>query len=108
MVYVNEYRLVLVIICTVIKETQNLPQRCAIDVTASLLGGAPAFITAQGRDSNMETTGFVFKSSTVIGTGPAFLGRAYRKYSTVLFYTSSFADIVAKEGWSAWNFVGQE
>lgn len=61
------------------------------------------YITAQGRESWKETTGFVFHFNYIIGTGPTLLGRAYRKYSRVLFYKTYMDNIIDPEGWSAWN-----
>ena len=52
-------------------------QNSIINVTASILGGGNAYITAEARRSDKETNGFVFKYCSIIGTGPAFLGRAY-------------------------------
>lgn len=84
-------------------------QGCYINVTtASLPAGEQSYITAQGRESADETSGFVFHSCSVIGTGPAFLGRAYRNYSTVVFYKTLMDNIIAPDGWSAWFNTGHE
>ncbi|KAK9996357.1 hypothetical protein SO802_021043 [Lithocarpus litseifolius] len=72
---------------------QPIYQHSQINVTASLLGGGNAYITAQARGSDEETNGFVFKYCTIKGTGPAFLGRAYGSHSRVLFYRSVFDEI---------------
>ncbi|KAL4636595.1 hypothetical protein ACB092_03G020100 [Castanea dentata] len=79
-----------------------------IHVNAKSVGLLNAYITAQGRESDKETNGFVFKYCTVTGTGPAYLGRAYKNHSTVVFYRSTFDDIIAPEGWDAWYNAGKE
>ena len=79
-------------------------------MTTRLLGpgGHRGCITAQGRESAKESTGFVFHFNAVTGTGPALLGRAYRMHSRILFYKSYMDKIIAPEGWSAWNSGGHE
>ncbi|KAK4567860.1 hypothetical protein RGQ29_003578 [Quercus rubra] len=63
----------------------------------SHLADGNAYITAQARKSDKETNGFVFKYCKSIW-----------KYSRVLFYKSVFADIIAPQGWDAWNHEGKE
>ncbi|EXB53020.1 putative pectinesterase 29 [Morus notabilis] len=88
---------------------QSFFQACYTKVTASVLGqGGTAYITAQGRESESESTGFVFHSSAIIGTGPAFLGRAYRNHSRVVYYNTHMENIIAPLGWDAWFNVGHE
>nr|XP_048324670.1 probable pectinesterase 29 [Ziziphus jujuba var. spinosa] len=70
--------------------------------------GYTGSITAQGRDSPRENSGFVFHTSSVVGAGPAFLGRAYRNYSTVVFYKTNMANVIAPSGWDAWLQHGHE
>ncbi|KAJ6694448.1 hypothetical protein OIU85_005160 [Salix viminalis] len=38
----------------------------------------------------------------------AFLGRAYRPYSRVIFQDSYFSEVVDPLGWNAWGYVGKE
>lgn len=78
-----------------------------------MLGGAlepglAGYITAQGRTSHTDSNGFVFKECNVFGNGSTFLGRPWREFSRVLFYNTSFSNIIVPQGWSAWNFAGQE
>ncbi|XVE89551.1 hypothetical protein DITRI_Ditri20bG0005200 [Diplodiscus trichospermus] len=88
---------------------KSIYERCTINVTASLLGGGrSAFITAQGRDSMVDTSGFVFKYCFIVGTGPAYLGRAYREHARVLFYQTRMSNIIVPQGWSACNNAGKE
>ncbi|CAD5318897.1 unnamed protein product [Arabidopsis thaliana] len=65
-------------------------------------------ITAQGRDSPTDKGGFVFKDCTVMGSGKALLGRAWKSYSRVIFYRSMFSDNILPIGWDAWKAKGQE
>ncbi|KAK9996356.1 hypothetical protein SO802_021042 [Lithocarpus litseifolius] len=87
---------------------QSIFQNSIINVTASVLGGGNAYITAQARSSDKETNGFVFKYCSITGTGPAFLGRAYGEYSRVVFYKSVFSGIINPRGWYEWNHQGKE
>lgn len=92
-------------------------QKCDLDVATSLLVadhddlndgrhhndvGVSAYITAQGRESADESSGFVFSYCSVIGKGPALLGRAYRNYSRVVCYKTHMDDIISPEGWNPW------
>ena len=84
-------------------------QECTINVTKSRLGaGRSAYITAQSRESEEDPNGFVFKSCAIRGSGPAFLGRAYRNHARVVFYKSNFENIIAPVGWDAWHIKGKE
>nr|XP_011466177.1 PREDICTED: probable pectinesterase 29 [Fragaria vesca subsp. vesca] len=87
---------------------QSMYEKCQINSTTSRIGRA-GFITAQGRESANETTGFVFKHCYVSGSGPIFLGRSYRNYSRVLFAGTYMEDIITPEGWNlpSWS-VGSE
>ncbi|GLJ39284.1 hypothetical protein SUGI_0801670 [Cryptomeria japonica] len=60
-------------------------------------------ITAQGRGSALENTGFSFVACIVRGTGNIWLGRAWRPYSRVIFAYSYFSDIISPDGWNDWN-----
>ncbi|WZZ86810.1 hypothetical protein YC2023_115389 [Brassica napus] len=68
----------------------------------------PGFITAQGRQSEQDTSGFVFKFCTIKGDGTAALGRAYRGYSRVVFYATNMSNVIVPQGWDAWHYKGQE
>ncbi|XP_043717875.1 putative pectinesterase 52 [Telopea speciosissima] len=87
---------------------QSIYEDCNINVTAWLYGAIPGYITAQKREWITESTGFVFKSCNIYGSGPAYLGRAYGPYSRVVFYECQLSNIVVPEGWDAWNYKGQE
>jgi hypothetical protein len=85
-------------------------QDCMINVTIGTLfpQGFQGYITAQGRQSSDEPTGFVFKRGRVFGSGQDFLGRAYGPYSRVIFHHTVFDGVVAPQGWDAWNYQGKE
>ncbi|KAF5196515.1 Pectinesterase qrt1 [Thalictrum thalictroides] len=60
-------------------------------------------ITAHGRASNDENTGFAFVNCNVGGTGRIWLGRAWRPFSRVIFSYTSMSDIISPEGWNDFN-----
>ncbi|KAI3909013.1 hypothetical protein MKX01_038834 [Papaver californicum] len=74
-----------------------------------LVSQGAGYITAQGRDAEDQPTGFVFHGGIVSGIGPTYLGRAYRSHSRVIYDNTTFqSGVIDPEGWSAWNYVGQE
>ncbi|GMH23963.1 hypothetical protein Nepgr_025806 [Nepenthes gracilis] len=60
-------------------------------------------VTAHGRASNDENTGFVFYNCSIGGTGRVWLGRAWRPFSRVVFAYTTMTDIIATEGWNDFN-----
>lgn len=60
-------------------------------------------VTAHGRASKDENSGFAFVNCTVGGTGRIWLGRAWRPFSRVVFLFASMTDIIAPEGWNDFN-----
>lgn len=60
-------------------------------------------VTAQGRSSKDENTGFAFVNCTLGGTGRIWLGRAWRPFSRVIFSYTTMTDIIAPEGWNDFN-----
>ncbi|KAJ0265731.1 hypothetical protein HA466_0019720 [Hirschfeldia incana] len=89
---------------------QSTYEKCLIYVKGVVNNGAvlPGFITAQGRQSEQDTSGFVFKYCAIKGDGMAYLGRAYRGYSRVVFYYTSMSDVIVPQGWDAWHYKGNE
>ncbi|XP_042491214.1 probable pectinesterase 29 [Macadamia integrifolia] len=87
---------------------QSIYEGCNINVTAGLTGATPGYLTAQRRDKPDESTGFVFKSCNILGTGPTYLGRAYGTYSRVIYYKCDISVSVVPEGWDAWESKGKE
>nr|XP_016449487.1 PREDICTED: probable pectinesterase 8 isoform X2 [Nicotiana tabacum] len=60
-------------------------------------------VTAHGRATKDENSGFAFVNCTLGGTGRIWLGRAWRPYSTVVFANTYMTDIIAPEGWNDFN-----
>uniref|UniRef100_A0A0E0JHI2 Pectinesterase n=1 Tax=Oryza punctata TaxID=4537 RepID=A0A0E0JHI2_ORYPU len=90
-------------------EGQSIFQGCEISTTArSPAVATPGFITAQGRSSGSDASGFVFRSCTVGGATPAYLGRAWRGYARVVFYQTAMSAAVVSLGWDAWDYKGEE
>ncbi|XP_011023919.1 PREDICTED: putative pectinesterase 52 [Populus euphratica] len=83
---------------------QSFYEGCSINVTSN------GVITAQGREFPNDPSGFVFSGCTISGIKGvrAFLGRAYRPYSRVIFQDSYFSKVVDPLGWNAWGYAGQE
>ncbi|KAM7505019.1 hypothetical protein LguiB_003923 [Lonicera macranthoides] len=59
-----------------------------------LINGA---VTAHGRASADENSGFAFVNCAIGGTGRIWLGRAWRPFSRVVFSYTSMSDIIAPE-----------
>ncbi|KQK04069.1 hypothetical protein BRADI_2g11470v3 [Brachypodium distachyon] len=78
------------------------------EVTTGKTPVSPGYITAQGRDSEKEDTGFVFKRCKLGGVTPTYLGRAWRAYARVIFYKTDMSSVVVSQGWDAWNYDGKE
>jgi len=60
-------------------------------------------VTAQGRESADDRSGFVFEGGLIKGNGKVNLGRAWKPYSRVIFRNTYFSDIVTPQGWVAWS-----
>ncbi|KAJ4895312.1 putative pectinesterase 8 [Raphanus sativus] len=60
-------------------------------------------VTANGRNSKDENSGFSFVNCTIGGTGHVWLGRAWRPYSRVIFVSTYMTDVIASEGWNNFN-----
>ncbi|KAK4395559.1 putative pectinesterase 8 [Sesamum angolense] len=67
---------------------------------ARVINGA---VTAHGRASKDENSGFAFVNCSIGGTGRIWLGRAWRPFSTVVFSYTNMTDIIAPEGWNDFN-----
>jgi pectin methylesterase-like acyl-CoA thioesterase len=65
--------------------------------------GINGAVTAHGRVSQDENTGFAFANCTVGGNGRVWLGRAWRPFSRVVFAYTKMSDIIAPEGWNDFN-----
>ncbi|XP_058072132.1 probable pectinesterase 8 [Magnolia sinica] len=60
-------------------------------------------VTAHGRQSKDENTGFAFVNCTIGGTGRIWLGRAWRPFSRVVFAYTYMSEIISPEGWNDLN-----
>ncbi|XP_059654412.1 probable pectinesterase 29 [Cornus florida] len=87
---------------------QSIYERSSLSVISRSENGGIGVITAQGRASKDEPSGFIFKNCNVFGSIQTYLGRPWRDYARVVFYNSTFSDIVAPEGWDIWNSGGRE
>ncbi|KAG4166143.1 hypothetical protein ERO13_A13G112500v2 [Gossypium hirsutum] len=89
---------------------QSIYQACEINVTAGAFSSQYpyGYITAQGRGSSDDPSGFVFKGGTLFGNVRPYLGRAYGPYSRVIFQETTMNGDVVPQGWDAWKFLGKE
>ncbi|GMJ11746.1 hypothetical protein like AT5G26810 [Hibiscus trionum] len=89
---------------------QSFYEDCSINVTACDLSSQLqyGYITAQGRQSSNDPSGFVFKGGVIFGTVRPYLGRAWGPYSRVIFQETTMNSDVIPEGWDSWKFPGQE
>ncbi|KAI6692344.1 hypothetical protein NL676_020054 [Syzygium grande] len=65
---------------------QSIYQDCRINASTAILGGLAGYITAQGRNGLKDPSGYIFDRCYVVGTGPVYLGRAYRPHARVVFH----------------------
>jgi polygalacturonase len=65
------------------------------------------FITAQSKHYPEQDSGFVFDHCKLTAdpavTGPVYLGRPWRAYSTVIYLHTEMGDKIAAAGWSEWH-----
>ncbi|CAN8241335.1 unnamed protein product [Cochlearia groenlandica] len=94
---------------------QSIYQNCVIYVKGVTSkekvtneGMLAGYITAQGRENEEESTGFVFNNCAIRGDGKTYLGRAYRPYSRVVFYETNMSNVIVPRGWDPWYYKGQE
>lgn len=79
-------------------------QGCHVHAIAQNTGA----LTAQGRSSLLEDTGFSFVNCKVTGSGALFLGRAWGPFSRVVFAYTYMDDIIIPKGWYNWGDPSRE
>lgn len=68
--------------------------------------GSEVMITAQGRHSPLEDSGYYMLNCRITGPDEGnriVLGRPWRDYSTVLFYKTNIIQMLDAGGWSEWG-----
>ncbi|EFH48497.1 pectinesterase family protein, partial [Arabidopsis lyrata subsp. lyrata] len=85
---------------------QSIYEDCHINATAGALASevAVGYITAQGRSSVSDPSGFVFLRGSVSGTTSVYLGRAYGPFSRVIFIQTDLSSVVHPKGWDPWHY----
>ncbi|KAI4377080.1 hypothetical protein MLD38_014766 [Melastoma candidum] len=72
---------------------------CQVHAIAQLTGA----LTAQGRKSMLEDTGFSFVNCRITGSGALYLGRAWGPFSRVVFAYTYMDNIIIPRGWHDWD-----
>ncbi|RZC51455.1 hypothetical protein C5167_019868 [Papaver somniferum] len=82
----------------------SLFEGCHVHAIAQNYGA----LTAQGRKSLLQDTGFSFVNCKVTGSGALYLGRAWGSFSTVIFAYTYMDNIIIPKGWYNWGDPNRE
>ncbi|XP_061371155.1 probable pectinesterase 53 [Gastrolobium bilobum] len=82
----------------------SLFEGCHVHAIAQYVGA----LTAQGRSSLLEDTGFSFVHCKVTGSGALYLGRAWGPFSRVVFAYTYMDNIIIPKGWYNWGDPNRE
>ncbi|KAE9613994.1 hypothetical protein Lal_00016474 [Lupinus albus] len=82
----------------------SLFEGCHVHAIAQNTGA----LTAQGRGSLLEDTGFSFVHCKVTGSGALYLGRAWGPFSRVVFAYTYMDNIIIPKGWYNWGDPNRE
>ncbi|CAI0425604.1 unnamed protein product, partial [Linum tenue] len=77
----------------------SLFEGCEVHAVAQYTGA----LTAQGRSSLLQDTGFSFVNCKVTGSGALYLGRAWGPFSRVVFAYTYMDNIIIPKGWYNWG-----
>ncbi|XP_050216843.1 probable pectinesterase 53 [Mercurialis annua] len=77
----------------------SLFEGCHVHAIAQYTGA----LTAQGRSSILDDTGFSFVNCKVTGSGALYLGRAWGPFSRVVFAYTYMDNIIIPKGWYNWG-----
>lgn len=78
-------------------------EHCEMHSIAHSAGG---FITAQSKSSPSQDSGYVFDHCTLTAdpqSGPVYLGRPWRPYSTVVYLNTTMSAAIDPAGWREWH-----
>eukprot|EP00268_Persea_americana_P045294 TRINITY_DN4610_c0_g2_i3.p1 TRINITY_DN4610_c0_g2~~TRINITY_DN4610_c0_g2_i3.p1 ORF type:complete len:389 (-),score=48.41 TRINITY_DN4610_c0_g2_i3:77-1243(-) len=82
----------------------SLYEGCHVHAIAQDFGA----LTAQGRNSAQEDSGFSFVNCKVSGSGVLYLGRAWGSFSRVVFAYTYMDNIIIPSGWNNWGDPSKE